>query len=139
MMGERAGSGMPEQHTEHRVDDPKEEYGDLDTLLMVERLDEHFDEVKKQLDEVRGLIKKYNGFRDKLKDDPDVEVYVDEYYLKIDTALSNFTFNGKKLDIRKLAHGFGHEEVFKDMVAAVNDQVEFLRKTGKQVEYITTL
>ena len=41
-----------------RVEDPASEYGDVATLLLVEHLDENYDQVEEQLKEIRALLEK---------------------------------------------------------------------------------
>lgn len=119
---------------------PLEEYGDLDTMFQMERLDENFDSVQDQIDSLRTKIERLKRLNAEHKEDLDMGVYVDEAQQEVDDAFANFSINGKKFDIRSLCEGRQIDEDknvdnFNTIVSAVNGYAE-MYMIGQNAEYI---
>ena len=97
------------------------EYLDVNDLFSVENLKDNFVSVRKQLEEIRGLIQKYDLIKKKQKTDPDQGQYVDEHREKIEDAFKNFKINNKVVDIAKLSKETDPKGIFNDIVFEVND------------------
>lgn len=97
------------------------EYLDINDLFALENLKDDFDLVRSQLEEIRGLVEKYDEHKKKQKIDPDESQYVDEYREKVEDAFKNFKINNKVVDITKLSKEADPKGIFNDIVFEVND------------------
>lgn len=117
------------------IENSLEEYGDVETLFLMENLSENFDMVEEQMNNIRKLIIKYNKAREAHKKDPDMDIYVDEYSDKIENSFTQFTINGKIVNIRELYKGRGvnFEDIFNDIIIEINNYIEHsMIGSGKQ-------
>lgn len=107
-----------------RVSSPEEDYETADVLFLSENLDQNFESVERQPGDIRDLIEKYNKANKELKEDPDMEQYVEEYSGKITKALENFEINGKAIDLTKLTKSTNYNEIYNDVVYEVNQYID---------------
>lgn len=116
--------GQPCPDQAEKVEDPESEYGDLQSMFSIEHLDEHYDEVEKQMEEILYTIKQYKRAMEQYRTDPDMDVYVDEDSEALRKAFENFTINNKSINIRELTGEYDHEAAYNDMVYEINDYAD---------------
>lgn len=110
-----------------RIDSPKDEYGTMEDLFLIEHLDENFDKVVSQLEDLRKLIADYNESNARHNEDEGMEMYLDEDIMDLEDAYKNFEINGKVLDIRKLIpesmEAYTNEEKYNAIAMEVNGYI----------------
>lgn len=102
----------------------EEEYGTVENLFQMEDLGNNFDEVRHQVETIEQLILKLEDLNRKLRNDPDMDQYVDECMMSIDDAFKNFQINGKVIDIGALSGKTGARQIYNSVVCDINDYIE---------------
>ena len=126
------------------VEDVLEEYGDIDTMLQMERLDECIDEVLSQMDELRSAVQKYESRlaeyekRDELDKQDYSELYLEPAERGVNEILESFHMNGKTINLQPFFKGTRVEENVESFVDDLNRYIDdfMIGKDVPRIEHI---